>query len=129
MDPPGLVSEGEPGSCRRSIEIADRQLDGDARLDVEEDRRLGAESLAGAAHVEPDGRRALAGRAAVDEGEAVLDAQAAQVGRHRRAGEHLDMQETALVAFDLEGRNGTRRVLAVLAVFSHAPGALPGVNR
>ena len=61
----------------------DRQLDRDGRPDVEQDRHLAAEAevLRPLADVEAERRLALAGLAAVDQGDRVLDLQAAQVGR------------------------------------------------
>src|SRR5262249_49373578 len=113
-----------------AVDVADRQLDRDARLDVEEDRHLGAEAevLAALAHVEGEGRLTLAGLAAVDEGKAVLDLQPTHLGRQRRAGAHLDLVEAVLVALYVEGPDHACGVLPVLAVRVHAPGGPSGVN-
>ena len=66
-----------------------------AGLDVEQDRHLAAEAevLRPLADVEADRRLALAGLAAVDKQDGVLDLQAAQVRRHRLVGEHLHVEE------------------------------------
>ena len=71
------------GDRRRAVVVADREPDRDGRADVEQDRHLAAEAevLGPLADVEADRRLALARLAAVEQGQGVLDPQAAQVRR------------------------------------------------
>ena len=92
-----LVAEREPADGRLAVEVGDRELHRDGRLHVEQHRHFAAEAevLGPLADVEADRRLALAGLAAVDQGDGVLDLQAAEAVRHRRRGEHLDLEEPA----------------------------------
>ena len=106
---PGRVFEREPAHGRRAIEILHVEFDGVRGLHVEQDGHLAAEAevLIPLADVEADGDFPLARFARINQGEGVFDAQAAQLGRQRRAGGHLD---------DGEALHGLRIVIRILVL-------------
>ena len=83
MDAARAVEEGEVGDGRRAVVVADAEPDRDGRAHVEEDRHLAAEAevLRPLADVEADRRLSLARLAAVEQGQGVLDPQAARGSR------------------------------------------------
>src|SRR5687767_12778868 len=97
------VAEHQPGGGRLAVMVPDSKFDGDRRPNIEKDRGFAAESEVLCSLPDVEGERGLsfARFAAVNERDRIFDPEAAQLRCHGRRREHLDLQKSSRLAFDV----------------------------